>query len=751
MHLLSAQLQARNRIVLRFDHTVGHLTAADITVAPRVRIAALESLENVCVLHTDELDLRKSYTLFVHNAGSAPVIPDGVFDSCVSDKELGCTRAGGLLVFRLFAPRATSVILQLQATLDDAFGTLFAMDMDESGVWEIALDEQPEWNYYSYRVDAPPAPGMELDLPGPIADPYARAVVTRNSYRHEARAVLPMRIPDFDWGDDAPVPVAARDLVIYEMHVRDMTAHASSDVGEEHAGTYTGLAAARGCGGIGYLSELGVNAVELLPVQHFASIEPPYMQRTSEGLCNTWNPYERNHWGYMTSYFFAPEPTYATGSVSQPGLWNDVSCRHVTELKSLIKSLHAAGIAVILDVVYNHTSQYDEQPLKRIDALYYYRTDPRGNLSNGSGCGNDLHTARPMARRLIVESIAHWMTEYHVDGFRFDLAAMIDDETFAAIRAHAESINPHVVLIAEPWGGGAYDLARFSRLNMPSWNDVFRNGVKGVSPSAPGFIFGHWGWNPPEAFGRWILGCITESGGPLHDAAHSVNYLASHDGYTLGDFVRLGCGEAREHQPVRDQTKNALLSGTQLRIQRLAACMLFVSQGAVMIHHGQEFGRSKVIARRRLSGTTPGMLDHNSYEKDDETNWINWLHADLNADLLAYYRGLIALRAALRPLRHAPPRAYTFLVPDVPVASGFVIDAPVPLGDMIAVLLNANHGATARYTLPEGLWRVYADAERAGVTAIRSLQGGSVDVPAGTAMVLVRASAVVFRDADTAH
>jgi pullulanase/glycogen debranching enzyme len=407
----------------------------------------------------------------------------------------------------------------------------------------------------------------------------------------------------------------------------------------------------------------------------------------------------------------------------------------------MVKAFHAAGIAVIMDVVYNHASHYDQQPLKAIDKLHYFVTDGHGAFTGASGCGNDLHTARPMTRRLIIDSVLHWMREYHVDGFRFDLGAMIDVGTLRALCDAARALNPDVILLAEPWGGGHYDLRRFSELGIGVWNDVFRNGVKGMHPaSARGYLFGSWGWNSHEAFGLWMLGCIEAKGGPLLDAAHSVNYLASHDGYTLGDFIRIATGESSEHSVVADREAHALLGPVHLRYERLAAFLLMASQGAIMLQQGQEFGVSKVIANRGLRGATPGLLDHNSYEKDDETNWLNYAHAARNAALVDYYRGLIAVRALLRPLRHAPIDAYRFLETDVPVAGGFVIEEAEGDRLRIAVLVNANHDSPARYHLPEGMWDVLVDAEHAGVTPIAVRNGRSVEVPAGTGMLLLGGS-----------
>lgn len=736
MQLVRATMQAPDRIALTFDRPPDQFSPSHVTFSPAVRVLHWDALEHLIVLHVEPLDMRRCYTVIVRHAGVLPVLPDGIFHRMVDEDPLGCTRVGERYLFRMFAPRAQSVDLVLARTLDDAIGTRHAMARTAHGVWEASVEADTGHRYYSYRVAGGEGCGVPINGDGLIADPWAHEIVTRNTWRHEARAVLPDG-RSYDWGDDTPVHIHPRDLVVYEMHVRDMTRHPSSGIDDAHAGSYAALMREDIRGGLAHLRALGVNAVELLPCQHFASLEPPYHERTDEGYYNTWNPYARNHWGYMTSYFFAPEPRYASNAVHVPGAWNDTAGRHAVEFRDMVRAFHRAGIAVILDVVYNHASQYDRQPLRAIDTAYYFHLDAHGHLTSSSGCGNDLHTARPISRRLIIESIEHWMREYHIDGFRFDLAAMIDSDTMEDVCAAARAINPDVILIAEPWGGGRHDIPFFSSLGMGSWNDIFRNGVKGTHPrGAQGYAFGTWGASSSEDFGAWVLGSPPTKGGPFVDGGWPVNYLEAHDGYTLGDFIRIALGRAHEHQPVHDVEEISIATAEEKRVHRLAAFMLFIAQGAVMLHSGQEFARAKVIARSDSADTQDGVLDHNSYEKDDETNWINYAHADGNADLVAWYAAMIRIRHALPQLRHAHHARYRFLSPGVSLASGFVIagdggEAPV------AVLVNANHHEHARYDIGEASWRVLVDGAAADPAGLRVMQVSHVDVPPATCMLLV--------------
>ena len=739
MKLISAKLQARNKVVLHFDGAPAHLLPDQISFTPARRILALEQLEDTCVVLTDDCDITRNYMILVRGYGYLPVLPDEVFDEYCSEKPLGYHVENGRSVLRLFAPRATVVHARFFSDLEDEIGTLYELQRDEQGVWELSIERNERDRYYCYHVGGPQGSGDVFNERIPVADPYATLVVSRNSYRHEARAVIRPETEPFDWEGDAPVAIDPRDLVLYEMHVRDMTVHPSSGVDADLRGSYAGLTQPGVRGGLEHVKRLGVNAVELMPAQHFASCEPPYQQPTPEGYFNTWNPYARNHWGYMTSYFFAPEPTYATGSRDDPGAWNDTRGRQVDEFKRMVKSFHREGISLILDVVYNHTSQYDYQPLRYIDKKYYYHVDAQGKRRGASGCGNDVHTARAMSRRLIIDSVLYWMREYHIDGFRFDLAAMIDTETYEELIRRAKEVNPSVILIAEPWGGGHYDLKRFSQLGMSAWNDIFRDGVRGHNPhNAHGYLFGTWGSKSSEDFGTWIFGCPADKGGPFVDPGHSVNYLSAHDGYTIGDFIRIACGRVSGHTEVRNIADHVRLSDRERRINKLAALMLCVSQGALMLEQGQEFARAKVIADRRLPGTTPFMIDHNSYEKDDETNWMNYTHADWNGDLVAYYTGLIGIRKEYAALRRASRKAYRFLVPNGPIAGGFIIDEQQPGSPVIAVLINANAHQACRYQIPPGTWNVLANADTAGRKPLSIVREEAITIPPESGMILVK-------------
>ncbi|HUN66310.1 MAG TPA: alpha-amylase family glycosyl hydrolase [Bacteroidota bacterium] len=665
------------------------------------------------------------------------------FDSLVSQKEMGCTVANNTTTFRLFAPRATAVRIAIYSSYNEAFGEEYAMVRDDDGVWEYSTPGELYGKFYGYRVSGPKGPGEMFNEKILIADPYSKAVVTKNTYRHPAKTLI--LDTQFDWGKDTfVVPADHSRLMIYEAHIRDLTAHPSSGV-TTNRGTYLGLTQKDATGGLSYLKDLGVNAVEFLPIQEFANIELPFRDSSTlsdNGEFNTWNPYERNHWGYMTSYYFAPESYYATDGTIAKDKYNGTDGRAVKEFKQLVKTLHKEGIAVIMDVVYNHVSQYDYNPFKYIDKYYYFHTDPQGNFVRTSGCGNDFYTGRPMTRRLIVESILYWMKEYHIDGFRFDIAPMIDRETCVKIAEEAKKINPNVLLVAEPWGGGKYDPAGFSDIGWAAWNDHIRNGVKGQNPNdGLGFIFGKMqGDNTKKTVMSFITGTLREDSGLFVRKDHSVNYLESHDDYTMGDFIRLATGRVREGDPVGDEYANAKLTPEELAYHKLAAMFLFSSQGPLMLAEGQEFGRSKVIAQTTVPDPNVNHLDHNSYEKDNETNYLNYLHRTLNQNLVDYYKGLIELRKRYPAFSSAPKKAVEFMKTEDDYFIAFRINGTLVPGDAgktgLIVLLNGNPDKEGKITLPKGKWLVMGDKNRISPGKPIRTESGTVTVPPTSGMIL---------------
>jgi pullulanase/glycogen debranching enzyme len=636
-------------------------------------------------------------------------------DEYYSNKKLGSFVENGKTFFRLFTPNAEKVSLVIFDKVEDKTGKEYEMIRDENAVWQAVCDGELYGKFYNFNVKHK---GKDAIL---CLDPYVKAVASFNTYFTPRKGIV-IKEDNYNWQSDKWIQRDWRDLIIYEIHVRDITEHQSSGVTER--GTYKGLVEKGKTGGLDYIKKLGVNTVELLPSQEFANIEIPYMD-SLYGKFNTWNPYERNHWGYMTAAFFAPDAYYSENVRDiKWNEWSGSDAKAVTDFKDMVKAFHQENIAVIMDVVYNHLSEYELGNLKEIDKEYYFRLNADGSYSAVSGCGNDLKTERPMLRKLIVESILYWMKEYHVDGFRFDLGKLIDWETIETIFYEAKKINPDVVFVCEPWGGG-YDPMGFSLRGWGAWNDQIRNGIKGENPdNGLGWIFGKWyANNSPNRIKSYVNGTLAQDSlGLFQKPNHSVNYLESHDGYTLGDFIRLGLGDVKQNEVIKDIDSNAKLTPAQLKLNKLAALFLFTSRGITMISEGQEFARSKVVPlNTKTNDPQKGKIDHNTYDKHNEVNFINYNYAKMNENLFNYYKGLIELRKEFQSFRRAEYEDVVFFeITDNPFAIGYVVNYK---DETFIVLMNANPQMEEEFILPKGNWQILVNPEKAGKKSLGKIDG----------------------------
>jgi pullulanase len=640
-------------------------------------------------------------------------------DKYYSDKKLGSFIEDGKTYFRIFAPSAIQVNLCLFSQPQDKRCEEIEMSRDENGVWEIPINRNLEGKFYGYKVFHNEKEISNPDQPVCI-DPYSKALATKTTYMNPRRSIV-MKDEKYDWEGTSWIKQDWRDLIIYEMHVRDITAHKSS--GAKNPGTYKGLTENKITGGINYIKSLGVNTVEILPSQEYGYCEIPFRDSMA-GKFNTWNPYERNFWGYMTGAFFAPAAYYSEDwKKFKWNKWIGANAKQVTDFKDMVKSFHKNGIAVIMDVVYNHLSEYEIGNLKQIDREYYFRLDNQGNYIAQSWCGNDLKTERPMLRRLIIESILYWMTEYHVDGFRFDLSTLIDWQTIEEIIREAKKINPNVVLIGEAWGGGGYSPDGFSHRGWAAWNDQIRNGIKGENPiDGRGWIFGKWqGNNSQRRIKSYVNGTlVNDEFGLFQRKEHSVNYLESHDGYTLGDFIRIGSQEIGAKQIISNLDKHVKLSEDQMKLNKLAALFLLTSQGMAMIAEGQEFARSKVIYNQLgVHDTSKGKMDHNAYNKDNETNYINYKHAKINKELVDYYKGLIEIRKTFAAFRRADYNEIAFFGHQDSLGLAYLVKYQ---DESFVVVFNADQERKLEFPLPpHGVWEVIADKNSAGIKPLHEI------------------------------
>ena len=505
----------------------------------------------------------------------------------------------------------------------------------------IVYGLDPEMLEYGYRFDGPfdPAQGYRFDRTKILLDPYAKLVSGRNTWGKEPDWNDPFQhrgcviMEDYDWEGDKPLEIPMNDLVIYEAHVRSFTKDVSSGV--RYPGTFAGL-----LDKIPYLKELGVNCVELLPIFEFDEFEN---SRVIEGR----RLY--NYWGYSTVNFYAPKAGYAASAPM--GLAAD-------ELKNAVKQFHKAGIEVMLDVVFNHTAEGNEQgpyiSYRGIDNKTYYLLTPEGYYYNFSGCGNTMNCNNSVVRNCILDCLRYWVSDYHIDGFRFDLASILSrDQNGAPMTspplletlAH-DAILGKTKLIAEAWdAGGLYQVGSFPAWGRwAEWNgryrDCLRRFVKSGAEQGPELLWRMQG--SPDLYGNRC-------------AEASINFITCHDGFTLRDLVsynqkhNLANGEENRDGSDNNDSWNCGAEGDtddreilelRLRQEKNAVALLLLSRGIPMLLSGDEFGNTQ-------------FGNNNAYCQDNQISWLDWNLLEKNKDLHDFFKRMIHFRAKHPVLRRS--------------------------------------------------------------------------------------------------
>jgi len=581
-----------------------------------------------------------------HHAEAIRVSPGPYLTSLGTALPMGVRIEDGRTTWRVFAPRARSVAVRLRKTLSSPERRI-ELQRVESSVWEGSVEGNLHGWCYDLRVEGDPGePNAQFDPEQRILDPYALA------------AVSPLG-PGLVW-DHARLeraqefaPPATQDLVIAEVHVRDLVAHAPIDLPAKERSGFTGLRRWIEQEG-SYLRALGINAVELQPVHENDARSP-----------------EEYHWGYMTNNFFAPASQYA----SDPQAGSQIG-----EFQALVQACHEAGLAVILDVVYNHVGV--PAHLMFIDRQYYFELDPYGELMNWSGCGNTLRTNTPMGRDLILASLRHYVEVFGVDGFRFDLAELIGLEVLQEIEEQLRAIKPGIFLIAEPWSFRGSIVEGLRETGFASWNDGFREFVADYVRER----------GTAEGLHYFLGGSI---GHHARVPVQSINYVESHDDWAWIDRITDNA-EGNGYWP----------TALDRRRTHLMAAILFGSLGVPMISAGQDFLRSKQGQR-------------NTYQRGD-LNALDYARAAQYSGTFEYFRRWIQLRRgpvgqAWR-IADAPPEGYLQVLPSPDrSAAGMLFNArgerPGP-----RLLLAVNpHFEPARIALGGidlAAWRLVADTER---------------------------------------
>ena len=593
---------------------------------------------------------------------------------------LGPDYAPGGTCLRLWAPTAEAVTVTLYHKGDG--GAVLGTEplvRGAHGVWSIWLPGEQHGRYYTFAVTVN---GITRET----GDPYARAAGV-NGVR--SMIVDLARTAPSGWERDVRPAIPPAQRAVWEVSVRDFSQDAASGVRPAWRGKYMAFTqqgtTLHGDGihptCLNYLKRLGVKYVQLMPIFDFGSVDE------AKPLLRQYN------WGYDPTNFNVPEGSYSTDPTR-----GEVRIR---ECREMIAALHAAGIGVVMDVVYNHTYR-TETPLNNTVPYYFFRQNPDGSFSNGSGCGNEFASERPMARRYLIDSILYWAKEYHIDGFRFDLMGLYDAESINAVRAALDALpgGRDILLYGEPWQGGASQLHRYeaNKANLAMLNervgifcDDTRDAIKGGCFDArePGYVEGKPGsfWDIGAAVAAW---CRSDRL-PPHAPSQIVSYVSAHDNFTLWD--KLLC--VRYEKPEFTARDTVALAQN-----RLAAGIYLTSFGLPFMQAGEEFARTK-------KGVG------NSYRSSPTLNRLDWNRAEQYHALVDYYRGLLALRAAFPRLgstdRHAP-EALQFFALEQPLV-GWTL--PAVWGDgaawsALCVFYNPTD-TTCTVSLPAGQWKLLSD------------------------------------------
>ena len=593
---------------------------------------------------------------------------------------LGPDYTPGGTCLRLWAPTAEAVTVTLYHKGDGgAVLDTKPLVRGAQGVWSVWLPGEQNGRYYTFAVTVD---GVTRET----GDPYARAAGV-NGVR--SMIVDLARTAPSGWERDVRPNIPPAQRAVWEVSVRDFSQDAASGVRPAWRGKYMAFTqqgtTLHGDGihptCLNYLKRLGVKYVQLMPIFDFGSVDE------AKPLLRQYN------WGYDPTNFNVPEGSYSTDPTR-----GEVRTR---ECREMIAALHAAGIGVVMDVVYNHTYR-TENPLNSTVPYYFFRQNPDGSFSNGSGCGNEFASERPMARRYLIDSILYWAKEYHIDGFRFDLMGLYDAESINAVRTALDSLpgGRDILLYGEPWQGGASQLHRYeaNKANLAMLNervgifcDDTRDAIKGGCFDArePGYVEGKPGsfWDIGAAVAAW---CRSDRL-PPHAPSQIVSYVSAHDNFTLWD--KLLC--VRYEKPEFTARDTVALAQN-----RLAAGIYLTSFGLPFMQAGEEFARTK-------KGVG------NSYRSSPALNRLDWNRAEQYHALVDYYRGLLALRAAFPRLgstdRHAP-EALQFFALEQPLV-GWML--PAVWGDgaawsALCVFYNPTDTACT-VSLPAGQWKLLSD------------------------------------------
>lgn len=625
--------------------------------------------------------------------------------------DLGVTYTKSKTVFKVWAPKASEVKLRLYPTGDGSAATAtIDLTQTKNGVWQTTVKRDLKNQYYTFQVLQD---GQWL-LERP--DIYAKAVGV-NGLRG---MVLDMESTNpRDWSHDKrPALKNPTDIILYELHVRDLSMDPNSGIknkGKFLGLTETGTKSHEGeSTGLDHLKELGITHLHLLPSFDFNSVDEARPE------LNQYN------WGYDPLNYNVPEGSYATN----PFLGNV----RISEFKQMVQALHKNGIRVILDVVYNHTSDTLSN-FNQFAPKYYYRQNEHGGYSDATGCGNETASERPMMRKFMIESVGYWAKEYHLDGFRFDLMGVHDIETMNEISSTLHKIDSTIFIYGEGWTAGASPLPEelravksntFKLNKIAAFSDDIRDGLRGPfgDVHAKGFVSGDSSWKESVKFGivastkhpQVHYSWVNYSKAPwAAEPGQAISYVSCHDDNTLFDRLKIANPEASEAELIK--------------MDKLSNTVVLTSQGVSFLHAGAEMLRTK-----------QGVA--NSYKSPDSINQLDWSRKKQYKDVFNYYKGLVALRknhpAFRMPTTQMIRDHLLFLDTDgQQIAYQITGNANKDKWKNILVLVNGSQQEKT-LSIPAGKWTLVGDGNVIDEGGIKKITGSEVTLPATTAFIMYK-------------
>jgi pullulanase len=630
-----------------------------------------------------------------------------------SGNDLGVNYSTQKTTFKVWAPKASEVKLRLYEAGNggNAVNTI-SLTKADNGTWQTIVTQDIKNKYYTFQVMQD---GKWL-LEAP--DIYAKAVGVNG---HRGMVVDLTATNPAEWQNDKkPALKNPTDAIIYETHIRDISVDPNSGI--THKGKFLGLTETGTKSpdgkstGLDHLKELGVTHIHILPSFDYNSVDETKLDQP------------QYNWGYDPLNYNVPEGSYSTNPY-------DGNVR-IKEFKQMVQALHKNGLRVILDVVYNHTTDIDHSNFSQFAPGYFYRHNPDGSYSNGTGCGNETASEMPMMRKFMIESVVYWAKEYHLDGFRFDLMGIYDIETMNAISEALHKIDPTIIIYGEGWTAGASPLAENLRavkknvyeLNkVAAFSDDLRDGLKGgfSDVKAKGFVSGDQNSKESVKFGivastqnsQVDYAKVDDSKAPwAAEPGQTISYASCHDDNTLFDRLKISNPDASEINLIK--------------MDKLANAVVLTSQGIAFLHSGAELLRTK-----------QGVA--NSFNSPDAINQIDWSRKTKYADVFNYYKQLVALRkdhpAFRMPSTKMIQDHLQFIEINDPSVIAYQITGNANGDKWNTILVILNGSATSKsVTIPAGNWTLVGNGNEVNQSGIKKINTTSIDVAGTAAYVLYK-------------